>query len=160
MSLVKHSNIFPSLDFKGQILAEYIWLDRTAIDLRSKTRVLPGKVNDVSELPLWNYDGSSTEQAPTENSEIIIKPQRIYRDPFRGGDNILVLCDAYAWTDNTHKDLKPADTNFRYYAAKIHEKVKDQDLWFAFEQEYILFSGTLERLKWPLGWPQGGYPEA
>ncbi|CAN0452220.1 unnamed protein product, partial [Scytosiphon promiscuus] len=38
--------------------------------------------------PKWNYDGSSTGQAPGEDSEVIIYPQAIYPDPFRAGDNI------------------------------------------------------------------------
>ena len=33
-------------------------------DLRSKTKSLDKKVTDVKELPVWNYDGSSTNQAP------------------------------------------------------------------------------------------------
>ena len=38
---------------------------------------------NINQLPIWNYDGSSCYQASTENSEILIKPQRIFRDPFR-----------------------------------------------------------------------------
>ena len=29
----------------------------------------------ASDLPEWNYDGSSTQQAPGQNSEVILKPQ-------------------------------------------------------------------------------------
>jgi len=70
---------------------------------------------------------------------VIIKPQAVFPDPFRGGDNILVLCDTYKWANNKNKDLVPADTNFRYFASQIHEKVKHQDLWFAFEQEFTMY---------------------
>ena len=38
---------------------------------------------------------SSTGQAPGDNSEVIIYPQAVYKDPFRPGDHILVLCDCY-----------------------------------------------------------------
>jgi hypothetical protein len=34
-------------------------------------------------------------QAPGDDSEVYLVPRHIFRDPFRGGDNILVLCDAY-----------------------------------------------------------------
>ena len=70
-----------SLEKKQIIIAEYIWLDNES-ELRSKTRVLYNTHIDfnnvssfnVSTLPIWNYDGSSTYQATTENSEIILKP--------------------------------------------------------------------------------------
>jgi glutamine synthetase len=31
-----------------------------------------GPITDVSQLPKWNYDGSSTGQAPGEDSEVIL----------------------------------------------------------------------------------------
>lgn len=92
--------------------------------MRSKTKVLDAIPSSPSDLPIWNYDGSSTGQAPTEDSEVLIKPQAIFPDPFRGGDNILVVCDTYRWADERRVDLTPCDTNFRFYAEKIHEKVK------------------------------------
>ena len=78
-------------DQGGKIIAEYIWIDG-AMGLRSKCRTLQSKVTSVSELPEWNFDGSSCYQATTENSEIIIKPVAFFPDPFRQGDNIFVLC--------------------------------------------------------------------
>lgn len=47
----------------------------------------------VACRPIWNFDGSSTGQAPGDDSEVMLKPQAIYPDPFRGGDNILVICE-------------------------------------------------------------------
>ncbi|KAI9103651.1 hypothetical protein K1719_023274 [Acacia pycnantha] len=55
---------------------------------------IPKPVEHPSELPKWNYDGSSTGQAPGEDSEVILYPQAIFKDPFRGGNNILVVCDS------------------------------------------------------------------
>ncbi|RWW69751.1 hypothetical protein BHE74_00022619, partial [Ensete ventricosum] len=35
-------------------------------------QTLSGPVTDPSQLPKWNYDGSSTGQAPGEDSEVIL----------------------------------------------------------------------------------------
>lgn len=55
------------------------------------------------------------------------------RDPFRGGDNILVLCDAYepprATPDGTVGAPKPIPTNSRFSCAAVMEKAKDQEPW-------------------------------
>lgn len=148
------------LDQHGKIIAEYIWIDGTGLNVRSKARTLPSKVSDVSEIPEWNYDGSSCEQAPTEDSEVTLKPAAIFPDPFRGGDNILVLCMAYRWADAEKTQLRPANTNFRHFSAPILEEAKDEHPWFGIEQEYTLFECTNAFTKWPLGWPEGGYPPA
>ncbi|KAK4371580.1 hypothetical protein RND71_011055 [Anisodus tanguticus] len=55
-----------------KIIAEYIWIGRSGMDVRSKARTLSGPVDDPSKLPKWNYDGSSTGQAPGEDSEVIL----------------------------------------------------------------------------------------
>jgi glutamine synthetase len=34
--------------------------------------ILSGKVSSVSELKEWNFDGSSTEQAPGSNSDVYL----------------------------------------------------------------------------------------
>ena len=46
------------------MLAEYVWIGGSGQDLRSKTRVLNKEAKSVKDLPIWNYDGSSTGQAP------------------------------------------------------------------------------------------------
>ncbi|KAJ6808879.1 glutamine synthetase, chloroplastic [Iris pallida] len=74
--------------FTDKIIAEYIWIGGTGIDVRSKSRTISKPVEHPSELPKWNYDGSSTGQAPGEDSEVILYPQAIFKDPFRGGNNI------------------------------------------------------------------------
>lgn len=35
-------------------------------------KTISGPVSDPSELPKWNYDGSSTNQAPGKDSEVIL----------------------------------------------------------------------------------------
>eukprot|EP01083_Nonionella_stella_P018217 50849_1 len=82
-------------DTTKKVIAEYIWIGGSGMDIRSKGKTLPEPVTDPAKLPKWNYDGSSTGQASGEDSEVILYPQAIFRDPFRGGNNILVMCDTY-----------------------------------------------------------------
>jgi glutamine synthetase len=105
---------YDALGFPAEsILAEYVWVDAIG-NTRSKTRTLPpNKVESVDTLPSWNFDGSSTDQAPGDDSEVILKPQRIFSDPFRprsdGAKNILVMCDTYTPSG------EPLETNSRAY---------------------------------------------
>ncbi|KAJ8500475.1 hypothetical protein OPV22_011027 [Ensete ventricosum] len=137
--------------FADKIIAEYIWIGGTGIDIRSKSRTISKPVEHASELPKWNYDGSSTGQAPGEDSEVILYPQAIFKDPFRGGNNILVICDSYTPSGD------PIPTNKRHRAAQIFsdQKVVDEVPWYGIEQEYTLLQTNVQ---WPLGWPVGGYP--
>ena len=81
-----------------------------------------------ADLPLWNYDGSSTGQAPGTDSEVYLKPQAIYRDPFRPGNNILVMCDSYLppAVDGSSKEFTPIPSNSRHACAVVMEKAKDE----------------------------------
>ena len=51
-------------------ILEYVWLGANN-ELRSKTKVVSGEMSLVAEMPLWSFDGSSTEQAPGNDSELI-----------------------------------------------------------------------------------------
>jgi glutamine synthetase len=72
----------------------------------------------------------------------------MYPDPFRRGDNILVLSECY------NSDGTPNKFNFRAECAKLMEKHSAHDPWFGLEQEYTLF----DALGRPYGWPTGGFP--
>ncbi|RDX98556.1 hypothetical protein CR513_18497, partial [Mucuna pruriens] len=148
MSLVTDIINLNLSDTTEKIIAEYIWIGGSGLDIRSKARTLPGPVSDPSELPKWNYDGSSTGQARGEDSEVILYPQAIFRDPFRRGNNILVICDAYTPAG------EPIPTNNRHASAKIFSH-PDLLLKYGIEQEYTLLQKDTH---WPLGWPLGGFP--
>lgn len=123
-------------------IAEYVWIDALG-ELRSKSKVVAGKSSvTLEDLPSWNYDGSSTGQAPGEDSEVIIVPRAVFKDPFRGGNHVLVMTDTY-----TPQGVA-IPTNTRAPAAAIFETKPEEEPWFGIEQEYTLFKdGT------PLGWP-------
>merc|ERR1719253_177440 len=118
---------YMSLDVKGKVQAEYLFIDAYG-DVRSKCRTVDASKAKLGELPDWNYDGSSTDQAPGEDSEVIIKPRAIYKDPFRGGDNILVLTDTYTPAGES------LPTNTRVPAMEKFAGAGDEAPWFGLEQ--------------------------
>jgi glutamine synthetase len=142
-----------SANSDGMVMVEYIWLGGSGLDLRGKTRVVQGPVKGIEDLPVWNYDGSSTGQATTNSSEIHLKPRRICKDPFRKGHHLLVMCDTY------NLDGTPASGNFRYLADRIFADaaVTGEEPWFGIEQEYILYQVESVHMKWPIGWGKHGY---
>ncbi|CAG9585105.1 unnamed protein product [Danaus chrysippus] len=105
---------------------------------------------DLAQVPKWSFDGSSTGQAKTEkNSDTLLIPSAVYRDPFRKAPHIVVLCETY------YGDGTPTPTNYRANCAKVLSNLCDQDPWFGIEQEYTMFDTDL----WPLGWPKcRGFP--
>lgn len=139
-------------------VAEYVWIDGSGIDLRSKCKTIEGRVTSLADIPEWNFDGSSCYQADTENSEIIMKPVAYFRDPFRKGNHIIVMTETYKWTDSSCKVLEPANTNFRIHAKKIFDAGLHEKPWFGIEQEYTLIGTKTKFTTWPLGWPNNGYP--
>lgn len=61
---------FAGIDQGGKVAAEYVWLGGSMSDLRSKTKTLNKVPKSVDDLPDWNYDGSSTGQAPGTESAV------------------------------------------------------------------------------------------
>ncbi len=125
--------------------AEYIWIDgrKPTSYIRSKTKV----VESGQEPPLWGFDGSSTEQAPGELSDCVLRPVLVRPDPIRGGDNLLVMCEVLT------PDMESHPSNTRAACAEVYEQYKDQEPWFGLEQEYTFFKDGR-----PHGWPIGGFP--
>jgi len=119
---------------------EYIWLDGYTPEpnLRSKTKVLTSETEpELESLPIWNFDGSSTEQAEGNYSDCLLKPVKIIKDPQRK-NGYLVLCEVL------NPDMTPHSSNTR-------SSIKDNsNMWVGFEQEYFIYDGEL-----PLGHTKG-----
>jgi glutamine synthetase len=122
---------------------EYIWLDgyEPSPNLRSKTKIvaIDGEPT-LEDVPVWNFDGSSTRQADGSNSDCFLQPVALFPDPGRA-NAMLVMCEVLL------PDGTPHPSNSR---ASIPD---DPDAWFGFEQEYFLFKDGR-----PLGFPADGFP--
>ena len=129
----------------SKIKAEYLWIDgnEPTSTLRSKTRIL----DKGAELPIWGFDGSSTNQATGDSSDCVLKPVFQCPDPIRGGDNIIVMCEVL------NADMTPHSTNTRAACAEAAARYAEHECWFGIEQEYTFFDGIK-----PLGWPDNGFP--
>ena len=126
--------------------AEYIWIDGTqpTARLRSKTKVLA----DGAELPIWGFDGSSTNQAPGDKSDCVLRPVFSCPDPIRGGAHVLVLAEVEL------VDGSPHPSNTRAALTPIATEHAAAEPLFGLEQEYTFFKDGR-----PLGFPDaGGYP--
>ena len=130
-------NISSDNRYKVPIMVEYVWLGSDQ-SLRSKSRTLYVNEPDeacVENIPSWNYDGSSTGQAPGDSSEVTLEPVAMYSDPFRGGEHKLVLCVG------TKGEEKVEGFN-RKKALKVFNERKDEEIWYGREQEYVLYDST------------------
>ncbi|XP_072013436.1 glutamine synthetase-like [Amphiura filiformis] len=131
-----------------KVQAMYVWLDGTGEGLRCKSRTLDGVPKSIKELPMWNYDGSSTKQASGSNSDMLLKPVSMFTDPFRRGNNKLVWCEVFDYRN------EPTVTNYRASCNEVMDKARDSEPWFGIEQEYTI----LKQDGSPFGWPHQGYP--
>ena len=115
---------------------EYVWLDAEG-NARDKTKIIySDKKNCILEdFPIWTFDGSSTGQADTNNSDLLLKPVKvfIYNNTSKYLTNhYLVLCEVF--TSNNEPHL----TNYRNNYMNIINKTLDHELLFGIEQEYII----------------------
>jgi glutamine synthetase len=126
---------------------DYLWVDGfDTPTIRSKTRVQPLKsVDDESfelEIEPWNFDGSSTGQATTADSERILLPARLYQV---SPAHYLLLCEV------RNVDETPHETNHREALRTFLEENPQKNMWVGFEQEYFLTDQNKN-----IFWPDGG----
>lgn len=135
-------------------LVEYIWIDgaQPTRALRSKMRFVNLQNNqpNADDLPLWGFDGSSTNQAEGSDSDCVLVPVCVVRDPIRGEGNFLAMCEVLDDSNAPHATNSRAKLR-----AVLSAGAEAQNPWAGFEQEYTLFQNGR-----PLGWPTEGEPEA
>ena len=130
---------------------DYVWVDgNSSSRLRSKTKVVELKERDDGspELALdpWNFDGSSTNQATTNDSERILQPVRLYR---LSENHFACLCEVFLPNKDLDGEWVPHDSNHRY---PLRHALKESgvDMWLGFEQEYF-FTKDGKNVFWPDG---------
>ena len=69
-------------------------------------------------LPIW----SSTNQAPGDKSDCVLRPVFSCPDPIRGGDNILVMAEVL------YIDMTPHETNTRATCAAMAEQIMNTEM--------------------------------
>ncbi len=123
---------------------EYIWLDGyyPTQNMRSKTKVENDFSGKLEDCPIWSFDGSSTMQSSGDLSDVLLKPVAIFEDPDRMNGYLVM-------TEVLNPDGTPHSSNAR---ATIDDD--DNDFWFGFEQEYVLWDINHHT---PLGFPAPGY---
>ena len=129
---------------------DYVWVDGLDSPLvRSKTKIVAPTVNQQGEVEIqvgeWSFDGSSTSQATTEDSERLLKPHRLYQLSEQHYIALCEVCDPVSG--------EPDVTNHR---AKLRARIADtgdKGLWVGFEQEFFLTKDGRNVL-----WPESGLP--
>lgn len=136
---------------------EYIWLDKEGIP-RSKVRTswdpMPETLPELSNIPVWNFDASSTGQNIGKDTEAVLKPVRLYFSPL-DKDYLLVLCQLDLEYDQQSEVLnKPVKGfNTRVWASRVENQYKEQEPWFGLEQEYTFLDS---KTNLPINWDQYG----
>ena len=77
---------------------DYIWLDgyKPTANIRTKAQIIEVDAAEVSldDVPVWGFDGSSTQQAEGHDSDCILQPVRVYNNPLRE-NGCFVLCEVF-----------------------------------------------------------------
>jgi glutamine synthetase len=64
---------------------DYIWLDgyQPTANIRTKAQIIEVDTDAISldDVPVWGFDGSSTQQAESHDSDCILQPGRVYNLP-------------------------------------------------------------------------------
>ena len=132
------------------VILEYIWLDSNN-NFRSKTKVMTD--DTYTNLPIWNYDGSSTGQAEGSDSEVFLKPTVTFCDPFRRHEKCYLV-----WCDMIDKYGNALPNSNRNKALNIFNKYKNEEAWFGLEQEYFIIDPkTKHPVDFNIMKPQGEY---
>jgi glutamine synthetase len=125
------------------VYLEYIWHDSKG-QFRSKIKITDMVVSSIKDIPVWNYDGSSTGQAEIETSEVLLIPIAYYRrkltDSYEASHfPILVLCDT--------RGVAIERPTIYESAKAVFDKYEETKPMFGLEQEFFMLDNKGQCLK-------------
>tara|TARA_R100001163_G_scaffold65831_1_gene65409 strand:+ start:6015 stop:7109 length:1095 start_codon:yes stop_codon:yes gene_type:complete len=144
-----------------KVKLDYVWLDGYETkNIRNKTKYMSLDILEVdtdgrpsmkspekvlSLLPDWSFDGSSTKQAVGNNSDLVLRPVRVVRNPIEQFkiNAFIVLCEVL------NPDGSPHESNTRHDLIRSISETNQKEMMFGIEQEYTF----INREGSPLGWP-------
>lgn len=129
------------------LVLEYIWIDSE--NLRSKIKIINSPIKSTNIIlnffPEWNFDGSSTGQSETKDSDLFLKPVYFCNNPFFESSSkdssekhyYIVLCQVMNPDGSAHN----TNNYNKLYQLLQYNKINMDNLlgsWFGIEQEYII----------------------
>lgn len=142
-----------------KVMAEYIWLGAGG-QLRSKTKVLDSRPAAPEEAPVLVAQEGCAD-AGEAVLEVFLKPRKLFRDPFRGGDHVLVLCDTFRPTaggggeaEGAPPVVLPTPANTRVACVNVLKVAEQSQPVFAAEQQYAVAAAAhpaFQPARLPLG---------
>ena len=112
----------------SKYIFEYVWLDGNDAMPKLRSKI---KVTEKYAVSDWSFDGSSTGQATTDDSDLILHPVCIIDDPHRDDDASIVLCEVLNPDGTSHA------TNFRQNLVGIESGLRQHQPLLGIEQEYF-----------------------
>ena len=100
----------------------------------------------MKDISQWNFDGSSTKQSDTGNSDLVLNPVHMVKAPSKLGVDYLVMCEVL------NKDGSPHWSNTRKSLEEKYRELEGEEFRVGFEQEYFLRSVCHKSI---LGWEEG-----
>lgn len=127
------------------VFCTYVFVDGSLEKVRAKTKTLDFEPKRAEDCPEWTFCALGSGQWPDAGpkSEAYLVPVALFRDPFFGGRNKIVLCEVLQY------DRTPMKTNTRRSCSQAMQKAADQEPWFGIEQEYVLTENDGHPLQWP-----------
>ena len=137
-----------------RIKIEYVWIDglepwglrsKVCIPELTEEAIMRLSAGDCRYAQDWSFDGSSTGQAPSNNSDCVLHPIKVINDPLEAS-NFIAFCEVM------NADGSPHETNSRHLTTTLVTETEGHEPWLGFEQEYTVMSEGR-----PLGFPH--HPE-
>ncbi|KAL6748553.1 hypothetical protein V8C86DRAFT_2874663 [Haematococcus lacustris] len=142
-----------------KVLLEYVWIGPLG-SLQSQTRVLDEKPPSIEHVPVVIIEAEGGREA-------YLKPRKLFRDPFRGGDHLLCLCDSFQPPQVDLEDLyapvpplQPHPTNMRVPCQEVITRAGGSSPLLSAKHEFCVYEEADEHSAIGDGtWPHPHLPD-